>query len=398
MRPLKKTLSLFAVLALCLVLLPASAQFGIEGVWQAYDASGSVVMIFGATGAYITILPVIPSGSNSTFGMWMGNGWAIDAGLYSIQGMYLSMKNRNGFGNVWRYSLTGNMLYLLQEQTGIYLSMTRVSLSETMGMGGEWLEVGGEFSLTVNDDGSFIQDYGDGKYYKGVWMVYSGFLTLSYDDGDAYLLQYKLGSSSLELYDQDTGAQLASLVRSGMEETTMPAVTPAPKFSTGPAIQTPVPAGTEALLAPQTDEPAPQTNEPAPQTDEPAPQTDEPALQTDEPAAEATEAPAPDIAAAPTEAPYVAPGLAGKWQAKDAAGTRIILLTPEGLIEISYEEAELADRAKKGTFTSSADTIVITYEDGTVETFRYILMGDNLLLSDENLQNPITYARQPAED
>ena len=370
MRPLKKTLSLFAVLALCLALLPASAQFGIEGVWQAYDASGSVVMIFGATGAYITILPVIPSGSNSTFGMWMGNGWAIDAGLYSIQGMYLSMKNRNGFGNVWRYSLTGNMLYLLQEQTGIYLSMTRVSLSETMGMGGEWLEVGGEFSLTVNDDGSFIQDYGDGKYYKGVWMVYSGFLTLSYDDGDAYLLQYKLGSSSLELYDQDTGAQLASLVRSGMEETTMPAVTPAPKFSTGPAIQTPVPAGTEAPLAPQTAEPA----------------------------AEATEAPAPDIAAAPTEAPYVAPGLAGKWQAKDAAGTRIILLTPEGLIEISYEEAELADRAKKGTFTSSADTIVITYEDGTVETFRYILMGDNLLLSDENLQNPITYARQPAED
>jgi len=370
MRPLKKTLSLFAVLALCLVLLPASAQFGIEGVWQAYDASGSVVMIFGATGAYITILPVIPSGSNSTFGMWMGNGWAIDAGLYSIQGMYLSMKNRNGFSNVWRYSLTGNMLYLLQEQTGIYLSMTRVSLSETMGMGGEWLEVGGEFSLTVNDDGSFIQDYGDGKYYKGVWMVYSGFLTLSYDDGDAYLLQYKLGSSSLELYDQDTGAQLASLVRPGVEETTMPAVTPAPKFNTGPAIQTPVPAGTEAPLAPQTAEPA----------------------------AEATEAPAPDIAAAPTEAPYVAPGLAGKWQAKDAAGTRIILLTPEGLIEISYEEAELADRAKKGTFTSSADTIVITYEDGTVETFRYILMGDNLLLSDENLQNPITYARQPAED
>ena len=231
----------------------------------------------------------------------------------------------------------------------------------------------------------------------------------------------------------------------------MPAVTPVPKFSIGPAIQTPIPMVTEVPLAPQTQEPAPecvtdatpepalQTGEPAPewqtevtpvpelQTEEPAPdwltgattepaeeatevpvpepvpQTEEPAPDwltevTSEPAAKATVAPSPDIVAAPTEAPYVAPGLAGKWQAKDATGTRIILLTPEGMIEISHEEVELADRAKKGTFTSSADMIVITYEDGAVETFRYILMGDNLLLSDENLQNPVSYVRQHAED
>ena len=33
-----------------------------------------------------------------------------------------------------------------------------------------------------------------------------------------------------------------------------------------------------------------------------------------------------------------------------------------------------------------------------METFHYVLMSVYLLLSDENLQNPVTYARMPADN
>ncbi len=440
MKMTKRMLSLFTALALCAALLPASAQYGIEGAWQAYGAYGTATMIFGTTGAYIAFAPTLQSGTSATAGLWQGNGMTLDAGVYSIQGMYVSVTNHAGMNTWWRYSMTGNMMYLLHEQSGIYFNLTRVSLPAPAGMGGEWVDTGGEFSLTVSDDCSFIQTGTDGTRYQGVWMADSNYLTLSYDDGDAYLLRYELDATSLRLFDSETNEQIGTLERPASVETAVPPATPAPKF-VGPAVVTPPPSATEAP-GPQTEEPAPdwltgatpepeqQTEEPAPDwladatpepapevteaAPEPAPQTDAPAPEwltgaTAEPAAEATEAPAPepapqteepapDIAAAPTEAPYVAPGLAGKWQAKDAAGTRIILLTPEGAIDITYAEAELAGRAKKGTFTSSSDSIQVLYEDGAEESFRYILMGDSLLLSDENLQNPVTYARQAAQD
>jgi hypothetical protein len=90
--------------------------------------------------------------------------------------------------------------------------------------------------------------------------------------------------------------------------------------------------------------------------------------------------PEPAITAAPPSAQ-----LAGVWQAD---GTDITL-TPDGKIEIVQAEV-----ARVGAYTADASTISAALQDGTKQVYRYILMGDTLLLTDEQLGNPLTLTRQ----
>ncbi len=103
-----------------------------------------------------------------------------------------------------------------------------------------------------------------------------------------------------------------------------------------------------------------------------------------------TEAPAATPLPMPTSAP-IAQGLAGIWQGTDAMGFTKLTLTPDGRIEITYEQEAAPKRA--GTYTLDSSTVKAIFDNGTAEDFRYILMGGTLLLTDAQLGNPLTMTR-----
>ncbi len=49
---------------------------------------------------------------------------------------------------------------------------------------------------------------------------------------------------------------------------------------------------------------------------------------------------------------------------------------------------------RTGSYASDLSAITVSFEDGTALTYRFILMGDTLLLTDEQLGNPMTLTRE----
>ncbi|MPM47743.1 hypothetical protein SDC9_94457 [bioreactor metagenome] len=93
----------------------------------------------------------------------------------------------------------------------------------------------------------------------------------------------------------------------------------------------------------------------------------------------ATPVPEPIATAVPESVP-VSQNLAGSWKGEAAGAPIAITLSPDGKIGIVQAEG-----VRTGSYASDLSAITVSFEDGTALTYRFILMGDTLLLTDEQI-------------
>jgi hypothetical protein len=68
----------------------------------------------------------------------------------------------------------------------------------------------------------------------------------------------------------------------------------------------------------------------------------------------------------------------------------------DGSIVRTYTDAANAGLNRRGFYIFNENTILITVPEVETQQLRYLLLGDSLLLSDMNLQNPVTFTRVTA--
>jgi hypothetical protein len=384
MKRIEKALALLLAFALCFAPLPVSAQTGIEGTWQDNGILGTTLVILGRWGNYM---------------IWKSYDAQIETGTYSLDGVYLVLNKNEDTTTWWRYSLT------YHEQTGISFNFSRITLPVPAGLIGVWEgeDDDGYYEVTFEENGEFEQLYVEEFfYYDGNFIANEEGFALCFSDGYKLQLTYQIHSyqtsTEMELNDALTGEFIALLTKA------VPASEPIQATMTPHSTLTAEPFAT---LAPMTPEPTSAATMPS------SALTAEPLstpgmvtaglLLTIPTAAPETPPPSMDVTMEPL--PTVAPealvtadnhwvrALAGTWKGIDSIGNITMTLTETGEAEAAHEEAEFGAKMYKGTFTADGSKINMRLDDGTQQVFRYMLMGNTLLLTDEQLGNPVTYTR-----
>jgi hypothetical protein len=260
------------------------------------------------------------------------------------------------------------------------MTMTRLKITPPFGpdmpvipegMIGTWSgqDADGLLFITLDAYGMITVAYDrpDAAEQTGTYTVSGNIFEAELSDGTYLSLQFLLTGDTLIFADSEEG-ETVTFTR---YHEALPTGGPTPAIlpqTIAPPEPTPVPEVTPSLVT------AAPTGAPL--------VTQVPAL---------TEAPPATVPPEQTTPPAVQ-GLAGIWQGTDDKGSKKLVLTPDGRIEIAYEQEIVSKRM--GTYTLDSSTIKAIFEDGTAEDFRYILMGDTLLLTDAQLGSPVTYSRQ----
>ncbi len=345
MKKAMNPVALLLALALWLAVVPAQAQAGIEGTWQETGEAGRTVLVLGWSGNYL---------------IWRSWEDEIETGIYSLEDPYLVLERYESTTSRWKYSLMDGKLLVKQEDTGISQTFESVFLPVPEDLLGEWEgeDYYGDVDLAFRANGEFEEiSFADGSYYLGNFIADEEAVAVSYEDGYplfmTYIITYSGTDQCLDLFGKESGDLIYSMWRATGEE-------------------------------------------PEPSRD----LTEQPA--TDPPAATPATEPVPLVTVSPEPAvtvpPAASPGLTGAWRGKDDKGERMITFLQEGRIRASFTDPANAAPEKNGTFTVTGDRILVSWEDGTAEIFRFLLFGGNLLLADEGLKNPVNYTRRPEEE
>mgnify|MGYP000854139748 FL=1 len=111
--------------------------------------------------------------------------------------------------------------------------------------------------------------------------------------------------------------------------------------------------------------------------------------------------PGPEVTPQVSPAPGQPSGLVGYWRSMDPEDPNTLVFHEDGRFQLIYDEATDEAENPSGEYSVLGDTLTFTLQDGSVETVRFILMGDSLLLASANdLQNVLNYTRTgpPGED
>ncbi len=266
----------------------------------------------------------------------------VDTGSWSKSQGQLLLMIQGGDTLTLEYKLEQDTLSTRKSIDEEWTIFTWEPWKPTEGLAGDWRgkDVQGDFLLTLGTDNSFSFDYLSGDPIgSGYYAEYREYLFLVFDNNTYLAMGYTMTDGGLTIRNYSTGDEF------------------------------PLSRGQIILFDPTY----------PPETETPMP----------------TPRPIPAITAAPgsVQTPGAVSGLAGSWQGTDAAGARVITFTESGELTIAYQDAANAAKDKKGAYTSTADAVSVEYPDGTKETYRYLILGDSLLLSDALLQNPVTYSR-----
>jgi hypothetical protein len=364
---LKRVLVLALACALLLAAVPgaeAASYGGLTGTFSGSNAYYSMTITLNDDGTYSTT--ILQGGQ--TYGY---------TGYWSSDANYMYFWPNGGMQSALSYWLMGDTLTLTDWNTGDTMTMTRQHTMPSFepqipeGMIGTWTGQDGDglLFMTLDAFGSILVAYDspDAIEQTGTYLVTGNEFEAELLDGTTIALQFLLTGDTL-IFAGDTEGETITLTR---YQESLPTVLPTPAFppqTLTPPEQTFVPVITPAVTIAPSEIPA---------------VTPAPVL---------TEAPSATVLPEPTNVPMVQ-GLAGIWQGADAAGSKMLILTPDGRIEMAYEQ----DAAPKqtGTYTADGSTISAIFESGTAQDFRYILMGDTLLLTDNQLGNPVTMTRLP---
>lgn len=270
----------------------------------------------------------------------------VDTGSWSREGDWLRLMIQGGEEFLLEYALYEDVLSARRENEAEWKVFTREPWQPTEGLAGDWRgkDVNGDFLLTLRTDSSFSFDYLSGDPIgSGYYAEYGETLYLVNDNNTYLAMGYTLNDGGLNIRNQSTGDEF------------------------------PLSLGQVFVFNPTY---APETEVPMP-TPRPIPGPTAPAS---------------------VQTPAAVSGLAGSWQGTDASGARVMTFTESGRLTLAYQDKANAGLDKKGTYTSTADAISAEYTDGTRETYRYLLLGDSLLISDALLQNPVTYSRVAPPD
>jgi hypothetical protein len=340
MTRLYKALLLLLVCCILMPALPARADSGIAGRWQGSYGPGTLTLMLGTNGMYISVYE-----DASTFYK--------EAGSYLEGNGTLALRSTNGTAVTYRLQYTASSMTLQDMNTGGWIVMAWQPWGVPEGIIGEWqgLSDGENFYLTFFKDSTYdvLDDY-ISLLEDGIFLTHGNKLLMLSTDESFYEFSYQLGVNQLFLTGEDGSIQTLDL---------SPEYTP--------------------------DTPSPATEVPV-VTAEPV------AIETPAVTAEPIATEAPLVTVIP---PVAQPGLAGTWNGKDTSGDMSLTLSETGEISLSY--AGDAVPARKGTYTADSVSITAVYDDGTTRGFRYMLMGDTLLLSDEHLSNPVTLTRAAVE-
>ncbi len=340
-----KSVRIILTLLLALTLLPFSCAQGEEGLAGRWTAD-----IQGSTGTLL-----LESGGSLILLFDEAGSVSVDTGTWSVQQGQLILLIYQGDTLSLEYTLEQDTLSTRNRDDGERTVFAREPWQPPEGVAGDWkgLDTNGAFYLTLGRDNRFSFDYASGEPIgSGHFAAYGETLYLVFSNNTYLAMGYAFSGGGLTITNRFTGDAY-------------------PLTRRGAAIQQ-----------------------------------------------EATSQPIPAATAKPepVPTPETASGLAGSWQGTDASGVRVMTfaqseepgmsweesgeegvhvlkLTQSGELTISYQDVVNAALDRKGAYTATADVLSVEYPDGTKETYRYILLGDSLLLSDALLQNPVTYAR-----
>ena len=90
-----------------------------------------------------------------------------------------------------------------------------------------------------------------------------------------------------------------------------------------------------------------------------------------------------------------AAALLGVWSGTDNLGNMLVTIAADNRITIAHPGADLLP--EEGAFTAGASTILMTFDDGASQTYRYLLSGDIMLLTDEEFLFPVRLTRLSGE-
>ena len=357
----RRVLALAMACALLLAAAPGAAAASFSGMTGTWSGSGVY---------YTMTITLYDNGTYSTAIVQGGQTYQY-SGYYSADAYYMYFWPNGGTQSALSYRFTGDTLTLTDWGTGETILFTRQQPLYTPAPHAPVIPAGLAGTWTGDDDGSiiFIDLEEDGEItiaydtpepidQMGTFTAANGLFEAEFYDGSTVSFLFLLTGDTLIF----AGEEGETLTLTRMREPFVPPSAPPETFA---PMQTPdVPRIT----------PSPVPAIPMP-TEFLAPPTAAP-----------TEAPAVTVPPAP-----LTPGPMGVWQGTDAMGAKKLTLTPDGRIEIAYEQEEASRRA--GTYILDSSTITAAFEDGSTEIFRYILMGDTLLLTDAQLGNPLTMTR-----
>ena len=365
----KKVFALAITCALLLAAIPvakATSFDSMTGTWSGSNEYYSMTITLNDNGFYSTI--IVQGGQTYQV-----------TGSYSVDTYYIHFWPDGGTQSSLGYWFTGDTLTLTDWNTRETMTMSRQQTTPPFvpdgpqipeGLIGTWTGQDGDglLFMTLDGDGMIIIAYDtpDDVTQTGTFTVTGNEFEAELIDGTTIALQFLLTGDTLIFAGEDEG-ETVTLTRYNEAFSTQP---PAPVFTPQPSISTLPPYEPEATPSPMVLLP---TQAPL--------NTAAPVL---------TGAPATMVPPAPTEAPIMQ-GPVGIWQGTDTAGSKKFTFTPDGRIDITYEQAGTPKRT--GTYTADGSTIKAIFDNGTAEDFRYILMGDTLLLTDAQLGNPETLTR-----
>ncbi|MHC1787766.1 MAG: hypothetical protein AB9880_11985 [Christensenellales bacterium] len=364
MNGIRRAVALLLALALGMLLLPAGAQTELAGTWQDNGVLGTTLLILGRWNNYM---------------IWKSYAENIETGTWSLDGAYLVLSPYGGASTWWRCSLAAGRLSLYQEQLGLAFNFAPLTLPVPAGLLGIWdgEDDQGEYQVTFSEQGEFEQFYlDDFDYDEGNFIANETGIALCFSDGYPLQLSYQITADQtgreLELEDSATGELFARL--------TMPA--PAPEVTealpppTGAPTAQPLPTGEIATAALQLT-----LTTAIPLAPSPTPEEIVQPLPTVTPQAPAA-----------GEARFLA-ALAGTWQGQEGSGTTLLTLGENGDIEAWREASPENTKLYHGSFSADGSRITRRLDDGSLTVWRYLLVGDTLLLTDEGLSSPVTYRR-----
>lgn len=367
---LKKVFALALTCALLLSSVPgamASQSGGLTGTFSGSNAYYSMTITLYGDGTYSTT--ILQAGQTYSY-----------TGYWSSDASYMYFWPNGGTQSSLSYWLMGDTLTLTDWNTGDTMTMTRQQIVPPFGpdkpvipegMIGTWTGQDGDglLFMTLDAFGTITVTYDrpDAQEQTGTYSVTGNEFEAELSDGTWLSRQFLLMGDTLIFAGGEDGETITLTRYYQALSTVLPTPASPPQTLTPP----------EPSIAPETT----------------------PFLLTATPAAVPlvtsppvlTQVPLSTVSPEPTAPPMVQ-GLAGIWQGTDDQGSKRLVLTPDGRIEIAYEQDVLSKRM--GTYTADSSTIKAIFENGTAEDFRYILMGDTLLLTDAQLGSPVTFIRQ----
>jgi hypothetical protein len=360
----RRLLALVMACALLLAAVPAakaSSTGGLYGTFSGSNAYYSMTITLNGDGTYFsTILQ-----GGQTYGY---------SGCWSSDASYMYFWPNDGIQSSLSYWLIGDTLTLTDWNTGDTMTMTRLGTTPPFkpdkpvipeGLIGTWSGRDGDglLFMTLDADGKITVAYDrpDAAEQTGTYTVSGNIFQAELPDGTKLSLQFLLTRDTLVFAGEEEGETITLTRYYRALSTALPTPVLPPKTMASPE-PTPVP-----VIVPF------------------------PATPIITVSPELTEAMPTAIPPEPAASPTVQ-GLAGIWQGTDGKGSKKLTLTPDGRIEITYEQDAASKRM--GTYTADGSTMKAIFDNGTAEDFRYILMGDTLLITDAQLGSPVTFVRQ----